>query len=191
MAELRIPRPPQTCQRCGADFFIRPSKLKDGRGTYCSRACRYALSLEERFWANIDKTPGLGPHGECWEWRGVLASGGYGRLHTGPGTKYIRAHRFAWTLEHGPIPKGMDVLHKCDNPPCVRCLFLGTQLDNLRDRDKKSRFASKLTESDVIQIRSLYKTNRARKDELASQFGVCYDNIWYIVTGRTWKHLPL
>ncbi len=129
MAELRIPRPPQTCQRCGADFFIRPSKLKDGRGTYCSRACRYALSLEERFWANIDKTPGLGPHGECWEWRGVLASGGYGRLHTGPGTKYIRAHRFAWTLEHGPIPKGMDVLHKCDNPPCVRCLFLGTQLD--------------------------------------------------------------
>ncbi len=57
----------------------------------------------------------------------------------------------AWELTHGPIPPGMWVLHRCDNPPCVKTepdarwpeghLFLGTPADNMADRDAKGRNA--------------------------------------------------
>jgi hypothetical protein len=51
------------------------------------------------------------------------------------------AHRIAYELECGPVPEGMFVLHRCDNPPCVRVshLFLGTRADNLADMRAKGR----------------------------------------------------
>jgi len=65
---------------------------------------------------------------------------GYGRLFNG--TVYVgRAHRLVWQDAHGPIPEGLCVLHKCDNPPCVRLdhLFLGTRADNTLDCMLKGR----------------------------------------------------
>jgi hypothetical protein len=81
-----------------------------------------------------------------------------GRMHL--------AHRVAWGLERGPIPEGLCVLHRCDNPPCVRVdhLFLGTVGDNNADRDAKGRHvalrgeehgSAKLTEAQVAAIREL------------------------------------
>ncbi len=60
------------------------------------------------------------------------------------GQQNVSAHRFSWTLANGPIPDGLFVLHRCDNPPCVRPdhLFLGTQLDNRRDCVQKIRTAT-------------------------------------------------
>ena len=51
------------------------------------------------------------------------------------------SHRYAWEAYRGPIPVEMHVLHKCDTPACVNIehLFLGTQLDNIRDMDAKGR----------------------------------------------------
>jgi HNH endonuclease len=51
------------------------------------------------------------------------------------------AHRLVWEYTYGPIPEGFQVLHHCDNPPCCNPehLFLGTSLDNNRDRDAKGR----------------------------------------------------
>jgi hypothetical protein len=51
------------------------------------------------------------------------------------------AHRVAWQVEHGQIPDGLCVLHRCDNPPCVNLdhLWLGTVGDNNADRDAKGR----------------------------------------------------
>jgi hypothetical protein len=72
----------------------------------------------------------------CNEWKGRRDSNGYGRVG-----KCGRAHRIAWELVNGPIPSGLFVCHRCDNPACVRVdhLFLGTSADNNRDRHAKGR----------------------------------------------------
>jgi hypothetical protein len=53
----------------------------------------------------------------------------------------MRAHRYSWQIAFGEIPSGLCVLHRCDNPSCVRHdhLFLGTQAENMRDRIRKGR----------------------------------------------------
>ena len=83
------------------------------------------------------------PEGECMVWAGARNAKGYGFISIG-GHRVKQAHRIAFEVEKGPIPEGMCVLHRCDNPPCVKVehLFLGTQLDNARDRDAKGRHDS-------------------------------------------------
>lgn len=70
---------------------------------------------------------------------GRTAARGYGQLKI-EGRMRL-AHRISWELANGPVPQGVDVLHSCDNPPCVRAshLFLGTQQDNAADMVRKSR----------------------------------------------------
>ena len=99
------------------------------------RGTPHGLPVEERFRRQTDRT------GECWLWRGALHDGyPYGTFNAGRG-RIVRAHRFAYEMESGPIPKGLYVLHTCDEPRCVRPshLWLGTQADNMHDRDRKGR----------------------------------------------------
>lgn len=131
-------RPQFTCNHCGATYS--PKKHRPGRGHYfCSPACRNAarvVPLAERFWRRVDKS------GPCWIWTGAQGHHGYGRIgiggHDGP---TVLAHRVAWELSNGPVPEGLCVLHRCDNPPCVNPdhLFVGTQADNIRDCKEKGR----------------------------------------------------
>lgn len=66
-------------------------------------------------------------------------SRGYG--HIGHNNKELLAHRAAWMVVNGPIPEGMLVCHKCDNPACINVdhLFLGTHKDNIQDCVSKGR----------------------------------------------------
>lgn len=98
------------------------------------------VPLSDRWWAKVDVR---GPD-ECWPWRGAYGgkSGRYGLLRL-PGREggTTTAHRVGWTLLNGPIPEGLHVLHRCDNPPCCnpRHWFLGTNQDNVDDKVAKGR----------------------------------------------------
>lgn len=85
-----------------------------------------------RFWGNVDRS------GECWEWVGYTNKGrGYITVRN----KKCNAARVAWQIAHGENPGDLCVCHTCDNALCVNPghLWLGTQLDNIRDRDSKGR----------------------------------------------------
>ena len=207
--------PPYTCAHCGVVFA--PKRYSPGILTYCSRACYYAfrralpLSEAERFQAKVNQDgPVLRPElGACWVWTGKPNRGGYGTLNVrGRGPQL--AHRMAWEMTHGGIPDGLFVLHKCDNPPCVRLdhLFLGTTMDNMADAKQKGRMASgdrhrskrhpesvlrgeqlphaKLTADEVREIRRLIATG-VRLTELGPRFGVTYEAIRSIRNQRTWR----
>jgi hypothetical protein len=75
----------------------------------------------------------------CELWTGVVLANGYGQL-TVSGQRWS-AHRWVWTQANGPIPAGMQVLHHCDNPTCVKLthLHLGTQADNMREKVTRGR----------------------------------------------------
>lgn len=76
----------------------------------------------------------------CWSWKGCAPKNpGYGQFRYS--MKRERAHRASWLIHKGEIPKGLNVLHKCDNRLCSNPdhLFLGTTLDNNRDMIKKGR----------------------------------------------------
>ena len=90
---------------------------------------------QTRFWAKVIKR---NPD-ECWPWT-AARTGGYG--YFGLDGRLVYAHRLSWEWANGQrIPDGMWILHSCDNPPCVNPahLSLGTQLDDVRDMDRKGR----------------------------------------------------
>jgi hypothetical protein len=99
-------------------------------------------SLEERFWSRVDKDGPVPEHcpelGPCWIWTGTIDDG-YGMIRANGRSQ--PAHRVGYELQQGPIPTGLRVLHRCDNPPCVRGNHLrtGTQKENVQDMYNKGR----------------------------------------------------
>jgi hypothetical protein len=81
------------------------------------------------------------PDMPCIEWKHIVHPDGYARVREYRRGPRRMAHRVIWEEVFGPIPDGMLVLHRCDNPPCINPahLFLGTHTDNMRDRAAKGR----------------------------------------------------
>lgn len=165
------------------------------------------LQIIQRFWLKVRKTRG------CWEWTASQRNKGYGAFtYTDDDGEVVqdRAHCFAWTLKHGPIPKGKCVLHKCDNPKCVRLshLFLGTKADNNADMVKKGRhvpggthcgstgkWKSEKSHWNYRLSPSTVRMIRARKEAgdsystLKRKFGVSIGHLHRIVNGKARKRV--
>ncbi len=159
------------------------------------------LSLEEHFWKRVK----VWQLHECWIWqpyfyKAFKDKNAYG--HFQHGSRKEPAHRMAWILTNGEIPEGLEVCHKCDNPPCCNPthLFLGTHKDNMGDCAAKGRnhvppqqgelhSQAKLKDSDVLKIRELWNTGQFTLLQLANQFGVGFVQIHRIVYRKNWNHI--
>lgn len=126
----------------------------------------------------------------CWEWQGATIKRGYGKIREGH--KFLLVHR----VMYGDIPKGMCVLHTCDNPPCCNPdhLFVGTRKDNALDAVSKGRNfvlygvaspRAKLTPEIVRKIRSSKEPVRV----LAERYNVTPKAIYHVLRRETWKHV--
>lgn len=119
----------------------------------------------------------------CWEWNKYLNSDGY--AHFKWRGKTIAAHRCAWELTNGSIPKGMLVLHHCDVRHCINPehLFLGTDADNMKDAAVKNRLIHKLALLDISEIRRLY-IEGFRQIEIAKMFSICQGHVSKIISRK-------
>jgi len=88
----------------------------------------------DRFWSKVEFTE------ECWLWMGS-GPDGYGGFKLDG--RWLLAHRVAYEFEVGQVPAGLCVCHTCDVRKCVRPdhLFIGTNQDNVDDRQAKGRGA--------------------------------------------------
>ncbi len=132
----------------------------------------------------------------CWYWRGCRDKLGYGRFTLG------KAHRVSYQIFKGEIPPKMSVLHRCDVRNCVNPdhLFLGNQLDNMRDAANKKRIKppsfngeknpmAKYSEQTVKEIRAKFNTGKHSQRYLAKEYGMSFMNLNRIVRNLLWKHI--
>tara|TARA_Y100000310_G_scaffold240365_1_gene244193 strand:+ start:516 stop:974 length:459 start_codon:yes stop_codon:yes gene_type:complete len=131
---------------------------------------------------------------ECWEWPWGRNRLGYGGVQFNK--KWHRAHRVAWILFVGPIPKDMFVCHHCDNPPCVNPnhLWIGSHRDNVDDMLNKGRSNNhhgqnnpnaRLTEDDVSEIKHRYDEGEYQY-EIARVFGISQQHVSQITRDVRW-----
>lgn len=141
------------------------------------------------------------PTSGCWLWLGSV-SRGYGKMYVAGAHR--RAHRVAYELFRGPIPKGLSVCHRCDTPACVNPehLFLGTHADNMTDMVRKGRAApgfpagqpngrSRITAEAARYIRTHYRSKFAEQvgrsqSELAALFGISVPYVSDILKNKRW-----
>ena len=175
------------------------SDVTKGRKKAINAGC--PTNDENNLWKKVDKKTEL----ECWPWLGQITEKGYGRVRFKGGRYY--AHRVIFWLKNPTqielsAPK-VDrdtsgfLLHKCDNPICCNPahLFVGSQLDNIRDRDSKNRHAdfrgdknpnSKFTKEQISQMKQEYANGKTAKF-LAQEQGVSYSCMKRLLRGITYN----
>ena len=183
------------CAQCGKDFSVVASQSSNRK--HCNWNCRNAqlkskihkhiqnkkppprkakkfvpmpeLTASElkRFWGRVDKSPGLGPHGDCWEWTGKTK-------HMYLGFRYFSLRRISYVLAHGSIPDDMHIFINCDNPRCVNPQHLIVKQycwDGLK----------KLTVEEVEEIYRRYLLKDCTYRQLGKEYGVTRGTIYFII----------
>lgn len=137
-----------------------------------------------KFWARVEKSA---PE-QCWPWRGDKNHRGYGRF------REKMTHRLAYELVKGPIPEGLIVRHRCDNPPCCNPdhLLVGTYADNTDDAVERNRLptgersgTAKITVEQVRYIRA--NPDNLTRAALVQRFGLSKCYISAIRSGKVWR----
>lgn len=152
--------------------------------------------LAVRLEARIEYEPNTG----CWLWTGALGRHGYGSINAG-GQCSMLAHRAAYKVWRGDVPAHLHVCHKCDTPACVNPahLFLGTNADNVADRQRKGRSSggsfkgaahrcARLDPEDVRRIRQLGAARALPQKLIAAQYGISQTHVSNILNGKAWSH---
>ena len=137
--------------------------------------------------------------GSCREWNGHRTRAGYAVVSFDGKQHYC--HRLAYEVTNGKIPKGMEVCHHCDNPPCINPdhLFLGTHKENMQDAAQKGRLPkpeakhgsevsnSVLTESEVLNMRRLRASGMPYRT-IGAKLRVSTSTVFYALS-IGWKHI--
>jgi len=177
-----------TCATCGKVFLRVHGRFP----RYCSTSCGAVTgkTVAERL-AEMSKQSENG----CIEWQRSTTASGYGQISINKVP--MRAHRVAYELVHGPIPDGMFVCHRCDNPKCINVdhLFLGTNKENVGDAVSKRRMrhgdshpTTRFSSADVKTIRELRLAGK-RVAEIWRMFpGSKYITVYEIASGRSRKY---
>lgn len=142
-------------------------------------------TLKERLEGKYKITPN-----GCWQWTAFIHPiTKYGIIRIN--YKHMQANRVSYEAHIGKIPGGMFVCHKCDFPACINPehLFLGTQDDNNKDRDKKGRRNDSrrphLTREQVLEIRKEIKETTQQK--LAAKYGISLVTLQRVLSGRNYS----
>ncbi len=194
---------------CSVDGCERPHRVRglcDTHYAFWKRngyvGERRIKPLEERLWARVDKVPGQGPNGDCWQWKGYVHPTGYGQIGRDQVRgNTIQTHRAAYLVTRGEIPEGLWVLHTCDNRLCCNPdhLWVGTPKENTQDMIAKGRrrkawdvargediTLAKLTEDMVRAIRA---EPPMTFKELGKKYGISAGTANAVKLRRTWKHI--
>jgi hypothetical protein len=157
------------------------------------------------------------PNTGCWFWVGGVCPGGYACLRVGSRTdgsrRGARGHVLSFEHYHGPVPTGMEVCHRCDQPSCVNPdhLFAASHRDNMRDAARKKRLGrarglrngaytrperrprtrgtrsgvAKLNDAVVTEMRAL-RAAGVHLRNLSAKFGVSESSVSRICRGLQW-----
>jgi hypothetical protein len=130
----------------------------------------------------------------CWHWMGARDERDYGRIFAFGSNR--RAHRLIFEFCFGPVPDGLVVRHKCDNPTCCNPyhLELGTHAENMRDKLRTGKpigprgelaRTAKLANDNIPEIIRRYQ-NGEKSIDLAAEFKVSQSSIQRVVARKTW-----
>lgn len=133
----------------------------------------------------------------CWIWVGAKDKDGYGQFRAG--YRMAKAHRFSYSLFHGPIPDDALICHSCDNPSCVNPMHIapGTWATNINDMMERGRCNppqgekynfNKLTTEKIKEIRRLRISGLLHR-ELADKFNVSTSLIHLVLARKRWAHI--